>query len=76
MAPEEIRTPDPQIRSLVRSSTIRCCRTDWKHKLDSSVLCEIAGVDVAGSFHAPIWPKPAITLSRKDWHSSANRAVL
>jgi hypothetical protein len=37
---------------------------------------EIPEVDVAGSFHAPIWPKPAITLSRKDWHSSANGAVL
>ena len=33
---------------------------------------EIAGVDVAGSSHAPIWPKPAITLSRKDWRLSAN----
>ncbi len=28
------------------------------------------------SFHAPVCPKPAITLSRKDWHSVANRAVL
>ena len=29
-----------------------------------------------GSFHAPICPKPARTLSRKDWHSSANGAVV
>src|SRR6516225_10504695 len=29
-----------------------------------------------GSFHAPICPKPAITLSRKDWHSAAIGAVL
>jgi len=34
-------------------------------------------VDVAGrSFHAPIGAKPAITLSRKDWHSHTNRAVV
>src|SRR5262245_24613243 len=26
--------------------------------------------------HDPICRKPAITLSRKDWHSAANRAVL
>ena len=50
--------------SLVKSRTSLTCT--------SSILCEIAGVDVAGSFHAPLWPKPAITLSRKDWHSSAN----
>ena len=31
---------------------------------------------VQTSFHAPICPKSAITLSRKDWHSSANRAVV
>jgi hypothetical protein len=30
----------------------------------------------AGSFHAPICAKLAITLSRKDWHSPANRAVV
>jgi hypothetical protein len=29
-----------------------------------------------GSFHDPVGPKPAITLSRKDWHSHANRAVV
>src|SRR6266446_892811 len=29
-----------------------------------------------GSSHYPVCSKPAITLSRKDWHSSANRAVL
>jgi hypothetical protein len=29
-----------------------------------------------GSSHYPVCRKPAITLSRKDWHSSANRAVL
>jgi hypothetical protein len=29
-----------------------------------------------GSFHAPICPQPAITLSRKDWHSSVSGAVL
>src|SRR5207244_10167673 len=29
-----------------------------------------------GSFHAPISPRPAIRLSRKDWHSYANRAVV
>jgi hypothetical protein len=29
-----------------------------------------------GSFHGPCRPKAAITLSRKDWHSAANRAVL
>ena len=38
--------------------------------------CIDGRLDVAGSLHAPIWPKPAITLSRKDWHSSANGAVL
>jgi hypothetical protein len=26
--------------------------------------------------HYPVSPKPAITLSRKDWHSSANGAVV
>src|SRR5438876_7395971 len=31
---------------------------------------------VERSFHAPISPKPAIRLSRKDWHSYANGAVL
>ena len=30
----------------------------------------------SGSSRAPIWVKPAITLSRKDWHSPVNRAVL
>jgi hypothetical protein len=29
-----------------------------------------------GSFHDPVCAKPATTLSRKDWHSVANRAVL
>src|ERR1700704_597400 len=29
-----------------------------------------------GSFHAPIYLEPAITLSRKDWHSYVNGAVL
>jgi starvation-inducible DNA-binding protein len=29
-----------------------------------------------GSSHYPVCPKPAITLSRKDWHSSANGAVV
>ena len=29
-----------------------------------------------GSFHDPICPKTVITLSRKDWHSSANGAVV
>src|SRR5262249_1320953 len=29
-----------------------------------------------GSSHYPVCSKPAITLSRKDWHSAANRAVL
>src|SRR5262245_23319382 len=29
-----------------------------------------------GSSHYPVCSKPAITLSGKDWHSSANRAVL
>jgi Aldehyde oxidase and xanthine dehydrogenase, a/b hammerhead domain len=29
-----------------------------------------------GSFHYPVCPKPAITLSRKDWHSPAIGAVL
>jgi hypothetical protein len=29
-----------------------------------------------GSSHYPVCRKPAITLSRKDWHSAANRAVL
>jgi hypothetical protein len=29
-----------------------------------------------GSFHGLCRPKAAITLSRKDWHSAANRAVL
>jgi hypothetical protein len=29
-----------------------------------------------GSFHGSWRPKRAITLSRKDWHSAANRAVL
>src|SRR5439155_1818386 len=29
-----------------------------------------------GSSHYPICPKPAIKLSRKDWHSYANRAVV
>jgi hypothetical protein len=29
-----------------------------------------------GSFHDPVGPKPAITLSRKNWHSAAKRAVL
>jgi hypothetical protein len=33
-------------------------------------------LEILGSFHAPICPKPAITLSRKDWHSHANGAVL
>ena len=28
------------------------------------------------SSHYPVCPKPAITLSRKDWHSSANGAVV
>src|SRR5262249_3103848 len=29
-----------------------------------------------GSSHYQVCSKPAITLSRKDWHSAANRAVL
>jgi hypothetical protein len=29
-----------------------------------------------GSSHYPLSPKPATTLSRKDWHSSANGAVV
>ena len=29
-----------------------------------------------GSSHYPVCPKPAITLSRNDWHSSANGAVV
>src|SRR5262249_50147234 len=29
-----------------------------------------------GSSHYAVCRKPAITLSRKDWHSAANRAVL
>jgi hypothetical protein len=29
-----------------------------------------------GLFHDPMYPKPAITLSRKDWYSAANRGVL
>jgi hypothetical protein len=29
-----------------------------------------------GSFHDPFDPKPATRLSRKDWHSGANGAVL
>ena len=37
----------------------------------------VRGVDVAGrSFHAPTCAKLAITLSRKDWHLVANRAVV
>ena len=44
--------------------------------LDADSRRLLAGVDVAGSFHAPLWPKPATTLSRKDWHSSANGAVV
>jgi hypothetical protein len=30
----------------------------------------------SASFHAPICPNPAITLSRKDWHSRLNRALM
>ena len=44
--------------------------------LDADSRRLLAGVDVAGSFHAPLWPKLATTLSRKDWHSSANGAVV
>jgi hypothetical protein len=29
-----------------------------------------------GSFHDPVGSKSAITLSRKDWHSTAKRALL
>ena len=29
-----------------------------------------------GLFYDPMYPKPAITISRKDWYSAANRAVL
>jgi hypothetical protein len=31
---------------------------------------------MTGSSHYPAWPKPAITLSRKDWHSLANGALV
>src|SRR4029450_1724409 len=34
------------------------------------------GSSLWGSFHCPCRPKLAITLSRKDWHSYANRAVV
>jgi hypothetical protein len=33
-------------------------------------------VPSTGSFDDSVGPNPAITLSRKDWHSSANGAVL
>jgi hypothetical protein len=33
-------------------------------------------VPVIASSAPPVRLKPAITLSRKDWHSYANRAVL
>jgi hypothetical protein len=35
-----------------------------------------SGVNIAGQYDYPVCLKPATTLSRKDWHSSVNRAVL
>ena len=40
------------------------------HSKGSGADCQV------GSSHYPVCPKRAITLSRKDWHSSANRAVV
>src|SRR5258708_14035037 len=56
----------PRRRALAIPTSPRACLT---HNLAS------AGTP-RGSFHAPICAKPAITLSRKDWHLDANRAVV
>jgi hypothetical protein len=46
---------------------------EWAGREQRPLQC---GERPGRQFHAPICPKPAITLSRKDWHSYANRAVL
>ena len=71
---------------------MRCCTLQCSESsaVISKVYIELAGgpgfeprdgrfflpVRDAGSSDAQACLKPAITLSRKDWHSSANRAVL
>jgi hypothetical protein len=44
----------------------------------SMLLTDLAAkeLEIRGSFHDPICPKPAITLSRRDWHLAANGAVV
>jgi hypothetical protein len=63
------------------ASPCRCApRSAFARRASQSSLCFASSRSVArtprGSFHAPICAKPAITLSRKDWHSNANGAVV
>ena len=51
------------------------CKRTRKDK-SGAIDTVLSAGSAVGSLHAPIRPKPAITLSRKDWHSSANGAVL
>jgi transposase len=40
------------------------------------IVREVKVASEPDALHAPLLPKPAIRLSRKDWHSPANRAVV
>src|SRR5215475_9803171 len=70
---EQILHIEAQLEEL--TDTVEACR---KMILISKAAISRPPLPAAkmGSSHYPVCPKPAITLSRKDWHSAANRAVL
>src|SRR6266480_1424917 len=72
-APEEIRTPDPQIHSLVFAPPARPRNPAGTGSEEIGGHVQERG---RGSFHDPFCEKPAIRLSRKDWRFGASRAVV
>jgi hypothetical protein len=65
-----------------RLATLAKSRSMLSYDKGRELIAELDGLHTTetsnrrGSFYDPVCLKPAITLSRKDWHSYANRAVL
>ena len=60
----------------VRGFLAGVVRKRLRLKLGSNKVDGARVYRVATAFHAPICLKPAITLSKKDWHSAAIGAVV